>query len=93
MEQKPKLELQVNKPTKIRLLFEKCVEGSSNYGKYFLYNILNGDGSTEYSLFAPEPLHEELKKFRKDDELLITKLAAQRGQKLVVTWDVQKVSS
>jgi len=86
------MELQVNQPTKIKLLFDDCVEGSSKFGKYFLYAVQNGDGSTEYSLFAADGLHEQLKKFKKDDELLVTKLAAQRGNKLVVTWDVEKLN-
>ena len=92
MEQRPKMELEVNKPTRIKLLFNSCVEGSSKFGKYYLYNILNGDGTTEYSLFAQDQLHEQLKKFKKDDELLVTKLAAQRGNKLVVTWEVEQLN-
>jgi len=91
MDQKPKLELQVNVPTKIRLTQDKCVDGKSQFGIYHLYNIINGDGSTEYSLFAADQLHDELRKFRQGDELLVTKLASQRGNKLVVTYEVIKV--
>jgi len=89
MERK-KMELQVNQPTKIKLLFDDCVEGSSQYGKYFLYAVQNGDGNSEYSLFAPDQLHEQLKKFKKNDELIVTKIAAQRGTKLIVAYEVQK---
>jgi hypothetical protein len=85
------MELEVNKPTRIKLLFNDCVEGSSKYGKYYLYAIQNGDGASEYSLFAADELHKQLKQFKKDDELLVTKLAASRGNKIVVTWDVQKM--
>ena len=90
MERK-KIELEVNKPTRIKLLFNDCVEGSSKFGKYNLYAIQNGDGSTEYSLFAAEELHQQLKQFKKDDELLVTKLAASRGNKIVVSWEVKKI--
>ena len=89
--ERPKMELEVNKPTRIKLLFNDCVEGSSKYGKYYLYAIQNGDGASEYSLFAADELHKQLKQFKKDDELLVTKLAASRGNKIVVTWDVQKL--
>jgi hypothetical protein len=89
--ERPKMELEVNKPTRIKLLFNDCVEGSSKYGKYYLYAIQNGDGASEYSLFAADELHKQLKQFKKDDELLVTKLAASRGNKIVVTWDVQKM--
>jgi len=92
MEQKPKLEFLVNTPTRIRLQNDKSKDGSSQYGAYHLYNIVNGDGSTEYSLFAADELHNQLKKFKRDDELQITKLAASRGSKIVVTWEVKKLN-
>ena len=92
--ERPKMELEVNKPTKIKLLFNDCIEGSTpKFGKYYLYAIQNGDGSSEYSLFAADELHEQLKKFKKDDELLVTKLAASRNNKLVVTYEVKKVET
>ena len=91
MEQKPKLELPVNVPTQIRLLNDKCIEGSAQYGVYHLYNIVNGDKTTEYSLFAQDELHKQLKLFKKNDELLVTKLAASRDGKIVVTWEVKKI--
>jgi hypothetical protein len=86
------MELEVNKPTRIKLLFNDCVEGSSKYGKYYLYAIQNGDGASEYSLFAADELHKQLKLFKKDDVLLVTKLAASRGSKIVVTWEVKKIN-
>lgn len=91
MERK-KMELEVNKPTKIKLLYDDCVEGSSKYGKYFLYAVQNGKGSSEFSLFAAEQLHEELKKYKKNDELLVTKLATQRNSKLFVSYEVIKTN-
>lgn len=91
--ERPKMELEVNKPTRIKLLFNDCVEGSSKFGKYYLYAIQNGDGSTEYSLFAADELHKQLKLYKKDDELIVTKLAASRGNKIVVSWDVKKTNN
>jgi hypothetical protein len=85
------MELEVNKPTRIKLLFNDCVEGSSKFGKYYLYAIENGDGTSQYSLFAADDLHKQLKLYKKDDELLVTKLAASRGNKIVVSWDVKKL--
>jgi hypothetical protein len=88
------MDLEVNKPTRIKLLFNDCIEGSTpKFGKYNLYAIQNGDGSSEYSLFAPEELHKQLKQFKKDDELLVTKLAATRNGKIVISWEVKKVNS
>jgi hypothetical protein len=68
------------------------VDGTSKFGTYHLYNILNGDGQTEYSLFAADELHKLLKEFKKNDELLVTKLAASRDSKIVVTWEVKKIN-
>lgn len=89
--ERPKMELEVNKPTRIKLLFNGCIEGSSQHGKYYLYGIQNGDGKSEFSLFAADELHKQLKQYPKDTELLVTKLAASRGNKIVVTWDVKKI--
>jgi hypothetical protein len=89
--ERQKMELEVNKPTKIKLLYNECVIGTSKFGTYHLYNFLNGDGTTEYSLFAADELHKLLKLYKKDDELLVTKLAANRSDKLVVAWDVKKI--
>ena len=44
----------------------------------------------EYTFFAPEEVHEKLKNLGKGDKAVITKLAAQRGNKLAVTYEVVK---
>lgn len=88
--ERPKMELELNKPVTITLLFDNCIEGTGAYGKYFLYAISNGDGK-EYSLFSAESLHTQLKNYKKGDQLIITKQAAQKGNKVVVNFDVQKV--
>ncbi len=92
MEQRPKLELEINKPTHIKLLFDEPIVGESQYGKYYLYAVSNGSDK-EYSLFAADTVHEVLKDHGKGTEAIITKLAAQRGKKLVTTYDVQIVGN
>jgi hypothetical protein len=90
MEQRPKLELEINKETHIRLQSEPKV-GESQYGKYWLFTVSNGSNK-EYSFFCPnEDVYEKLKGHGKGTEAIITKLAAQRGKKLVTTYDVQIV--
>lgn len=86
--ERQKLELELNKPSKLKLLFNDCVEGSSKYGKYFLYAVEDTDSSTEFSLFANEGLHQQLKKFKKTDEVIVTKTAEQKGSKVVINFDV-----
>ena len=49
MERK-KLELEVNKPVSLTLLFDSPIEGESQYGKYYMYGVQNG--KEEFNLFA-----------------------------------------
>ncbi len=86
MERK-KLELALNKPTHIEMLFDNPKIGESQYGMYYLYAIRNGDGN-EYSFFAPEEVHEKLSGFNKGDAVVITKTAVQKGNKVVTSYDV-----
>ena len=87
MTRRSKLELEINRPVEIELLFDDPIVGESNFGQYFMYAVsVNG---TEYSYFAPEEVHYELCKLYKSDKAIITKIAAQRGSKLVTKYDVK----
>lgn len=86
MTQRNKLELQVNHPTEIELLYDEPVTGRSQYGPYYMYAV-NSQG-IEYTYFAPEEVHAELRQLRKGNRATITKLATQRGNKLISTYDV-----
>jgi hypothetical protein len=87
VEQRNKLELKTNKPVEIELLYDEPVTGKSQYGNYFMYAV-RSEGM-EYSLFAPEEVHNELKSLNKGDKAIITKLAAQRGAKIVTAYNVK----
>lgn len=88
MTQRTKLELPINKPVEIELLYDEPITGKSQYGDYYMYAVkCNGE---EYTFFAPEEVHEKLKNLSKGDKAVITKLAAQRGSKLAVTYEVIK---
>ena len=78
----------MNMPTQIELLFDKPSIGSSQYGEYYLYAVRNGDGTTEYSLFAAPEVHEVLKDLKKGAKATITKLAEQKGNKILTKYDV-----
>ena len=86
MTQRQKLEFAINTPTEITLLYDEPIVGQSQYGTYNLYAVeANG---AEYSLFAPDTVHEQLKTLSKGDSAIVTKLAAQRGNKVVTAYDV-----
>ena len=82
-----KLELEINKPMRIELLYNEPVIGQSQYGNYYLYAVKNEN--IEFSFFAPEPVHEELRNLKAGDSAVITKLAAQRGNKLITKYVVE----
>lgn len=88
MERK-KLELQLNQPTRIELLYDKPTVGTSQYGEYHLYTVRNGDGASEYSFFAPDEVHQKLKDLKKGTKAVVTKIAEQKGSKLAIRYEVQ----
>ena len=88
MERK-KLELELNKPTHIEMLFDSPKIGESQYGMYYLYAVRNGDGQTEYSFFATDEVHEKLSGLVRGDSAVITKVAMQKGSKVVTSYDVE----
>ena len=88
MADRKKLELQLNQPCSIELLYDKPSIGSSQYGEYYLYAVRNGDGTTEYSMFASPEVHEVLKDLKKGAKAIITKLAEQKGNKILTKYDV-----
>jgi hypothetical protein len=87
MTRRSKLELEINKPVNLELLYDDPIVGESNYGPYFMYAV-SLDG-IEYSFFAPEEVHNQLSKLSKGDKATVTKIAAQRGAKLVTKYDVR----
>jgi len=85
---KPKLELQVNIPTTIKLLQSEPATGENSYGRWYLYSV-ECDG-TEYSYFAPEKVVQLLKgnNVVQDDEVVITKKLIKSGNKNITDYEV-----
>jgi hypothetical protein len=89
MERK-KLELQINSPVNLQLLFDEPLVGESKFGEYYMYAVKNGNDDAEYSFFAPVKVHEQLKgKSKKGTAFTITKTATQKGKKLVTDFEVK----
>lgn len=87
MTRRNKLELEINKPMIIELLFDEPIVGESNFGVYYMYAVKHN--GIEYSFFAPEEVHAELSKLSKGDKATVTKIVAQKGNKLVTKCDVR----
>jgi hypothetical protein len=91
MERK-KLDLKLNQPATLELLFEEPVVGQSTYGDYYLYAVKQGNNE-EYNFFAPEELHEQMKGLHKGNKVEITKLAEQKGSKVITKYDLKVISN
>ncbi len=87
MTTRQRLEIPINQPVTVELLFEEPISGTSRYGNYNMYAV-NVDGE-EYSFFPTAEVHDKLKDLKKGDRAVITKLAAQRGSKLVTVFEVR----
>jgi len=74
------------------LLYDEPVVGQSKYGDYYLNAVRNGDGTTEYSFFAPDEVHERIKDLKKGAKVVITKLAEQKGNKIITKFDVNVIA-
>ena len=87
MTQRTKIELEINKPTEMTLLYDEPITGRNQYGEYFMYAV--SVGHDEFTYFATSEVHEQLSKLSKGGKAVITKLSAQRGTKFVTTYDVK----
>ena len=86
MERK-KLELQINSPVNLQLLFDEPLVGESKFGEYYMYAVKNGE--QEYSFFAPLSVHEQLRDKPKNTKFEITKTATQKGKKLIQDYQIK----
>lgn len=71
----------------LELLYDEPKIGQSQYGEYYLYAVRNG-GPDELSFFATEDVHEKLSQMNKGDRFTITKIAEQKGAKIITRYEV-----
>jgi hypothetical protein len=88
MAERKKLELELNKTMSLELLFDEPMVGQSRYGEYYLYAVKNGTDQ-EYSFFAPTEVNDQIKSLRKGERFEITKVAEQKGTKIVTSYNVK----
>ena len=86
---KPKLELEINLPCKIKLLQDKPATGQSQYGTWYLYNVLYNE--QEYSFFAPDQVVQFINDnhLGKNSEIEIIKRIVKDGNKKVTDFVVR----
>lgn len=86
--ERPKLDLQINSPINLQLLYDNPLIGSNKYGEFFCYSVKCEDAK-EYSFFVPEKVHQLLKDKTRGTKFQITKTAKQNGKKLVTDFEVK----
>lgn len=88
MTTRKKLELPLNQTITVSMLYDEPVSGNGKYGAFHLYAVRVED--EEFSFFTPnDEVHDQIKNLRRGDSFLITKLATQRGNKVVTTHEVK----
>jgi len=80
---RPKVELKLNEPVRLRLLRDTPYEGENSYGPYYLYTV--DEGGEEKAFFATQDIHLKIRESRlvQGDEFILEKTATQRGKRVV----------
>jgi len=90
MSQRKKLNLEFNKPTVFELLYDEPALGNSKYGNYYLYSIKN-ENNKEFSFFAADDAHQQLKNLKRGDKVEITKINEHIGDKVKTKFEVKTI--
>lgn len=91
---RPKLELELNQPYRLRLLYDQPLTGDTPYHRdYFLYAVEDLSTAIEYCFFPTEEVHDSLKTLQQGDQFLIVKKALEKGSRLVTEYEVTRLDS
>lgn len=80
---KPKLDLQLEKPIQLTLLKDKPYIGNNNYGEFYLYSAKDENG-IEYSYFADASVHSLIQehKLKSGSSFVLQRVAVMNGKKM-----------
>jgi hypothetical protein len=80
---KPKLDLQLEKPIQLTLLKDKPYIGNNNYGEFYLYSAKDDQG-IEYSYFADASVHNLIQehKLKSGNSFVVQRVAVMNGKKM-----------
>ena len=80
---RPKVDLKLNEPVRLKLLRDTPYEGENSYGPYYLYTV--EESGQEKAFFATQDIHAKIRqsKLVQDDEFILEKTATQRGKRVV----------
>lgn len=69
-------------------MYDDAITGQSRFGTYWMYTLKEQNGE-EVLFFAPEEVNEQIKSLKKGDLFEITKLAEQKGTKIITKYDIK----
>ena len=80
---RPKVDLKLNEPVRLKLLRDEPYTGENSYGAYYMYSVQEGGEEKVY--FATQEVHMKIRenKLRTGDEFLLEKTATQKGKKVI----------
>ena len=76
-----KLELSLGEEAKVRLLKDRCFEGTNSFGAFYLYSVEHE--GVEKAFFAPPEIHRQIleSNLKTGDEFVVRKVPVQNGKK------------
>ena len=80
---RPKIDLKLNEPVRLKLLRDEPYTGENSYGQYYMYSVQESGEEKVY--FATQDVHMKIRenKLRTGDEFLLEKTAIQKGKKVI----------
>lgn len=90
--QRPKLELQINLPMQLELIYDTPITGENKYGAYYCYSFRDSKGE-EFSFFAPEKIHNVLRDQVKGAKIKLVKTAVEKNKKLIQDYEIEVLSN
>lgn len=89
----PKVEFNIGEPVELKLLTDNVITGISQYGKWNMYPVLNGNEIQ--SFFAPQDVVDFIQKnsLGKNSVIAVTKDMRKKGKKLATVYDIEVISN
>ncbi len=80
---RPKVDLKLNEPVRLKLLRDEPYTGENSYGSYYMYSV--EESGEEKVYFATQDVHLKIRqsKLVTGDEFILEKTATQKGKRVV----------
>jgi hypothetical protein len=80
---RPKVDLKLGEPVRLKLLRDAPYEGENSYGPYYLYTV--EENGNEKAFFATQDIHMKIRehKLKQGDEFILEKKTTQKGKRVV----------